>query len=187
MPLPPAIFTSTKSIIPTALSTLPGCPCRRWRLRRQRRRAGTITPHSATSPFLFNYAPDAGASFWAGNSITLGVGNLLRNASGKVPTPIYPASLTLEAGAGGITFDKSIVLFPSPEGSLNIVTHDGGDLSGVFIQGAGVGTGLTMSDSGLPGWSTFATGHAVTPVHLADGKRPQQSGQFEHLRRHQYL
>jgi hypothetical protein len=29
-------------------------------------------------------------------------------------------------------------------------------------------TGITMSDSGLPGWNTFAQGHAITPLHLDD-------------------
>jgi hypothetical protein len=29
-------------------------------------------------------------------------------------------------------------------------------------------TGITMSDSGLPGWASFEQGHALTPLHLND-------------------
>ncbi|HXD00957.1 MAG TPA: filamentous hemagglutinin N-terminal domain-containing protein [Verrucomicrobiae bacterium] len=138
--------------------------------------SGAITAPPAKSSFLFNYAPDSGASFWAGNSITLGAGNLFRLTSQTITSApnkaIYPPNLALEAGAGGITFDQSIILYPSSQGSLNIVTHDGGDLNGVFVAGTGFGTGIYMSDSGLPGWSTFQTGHAVDPLYLADANDP---------------
>ncbi len=133
--------------------------------------SGTVTPPPATSAYLFNYAPDAEAAFWAGNSITLGAGTLFRlsgNGGSPPTTPVYPPQLKLESGAGGITLDTSLILAPSDQGSLDIVTHDGGNLNGVYIPSIFSGPILTMSDSGLPGYSTFATGHAVTPLHLND-------------------
>ena len=137
--------------------------------------SGDITSAPVNQANLFDYAPDAGASFWAGDAITLGSANLVRG-NGGVPTSqaIYPPQLSLTAGTGGITIqDANIVLFPSPQGSLNIVTQDGGDLSGVFAGGTLGLIGIIMSDSGLPNYRTFGgfpstLGHAVTPLHLDD-------------------
>jgi filamentous hemagglutinin family protein len=120
----------------------------------------------ARSAFLFDYAANASASIWAGNSITLTGDNLPRTVDNQTMPPIYPPILSLNAGAGGITLDNSILIFPSPQGALSITTRGGGDLSGQTQQTTL--TSITMSDSGLPGWSTFAGGHAVTPLHLND-------------------
>jgi trimeric autotransporter adhesin len=121
----------------------------------------------ARSQFLFNYAPNAAANLWAGDGITL-VGANLPRVSGENASmpPIYPPDLSLTAGAGGITVENSIILYPSSQGALNITTTGGGNLTGAFLQGTLVG--ITMSDSGLPGYATFADGHATTPVHLDD-------------------
>jgi hypothetical protein len=63
--------------------------------------------------------------------------------------PIYAPILSLNAGAGGITIDKSIILYPSSEGALQITTRNGGDLSGaVTASSTRRLTGITMSDSG---------------------------------------
>ncbi len=137
--------------------------------------SGNVTAPPIKQAFLFDYAPDAGASVWAGDGITLGSSSLVR-VSGGVPASqaIYPPRLSLEAGAGGITIaNPNVVLFPSPLGSLNIVTHDGGDLDGTFLPNGRGLTGIIMSDSGLPDFQTFGgnastTGHATTPLHLAD-------------------
>ena len=127
---------------------------------------GTITLSPAKSSYLFNYAPDSRASLWAGNAMTLGNGiyRLPGQSSNTKIYAVYPPNLSLEAGVGGITIDTSINLYPSSQGSLSIV--DGGNLSGVV--NLTVPTGITMSDSGLPGFATFAKGHAVTPLHLND-------------------
>jgi len=121
----------------------------------------------ARSQFLFNYAPDAAANFWAGNSITLDGGNLTRDSgeNDDMP-PVYAPILTLNAGAGGINILNSIILYPSSEGSLQIITRDGGNLVGA-VQSTTL-TGIIMSDSGLPDYETFAQGHATTPLHLND-------------------
>jgi filamentous hemagglutinin family protein len=119
--------------------------------------------------FLFNYAPDAAANFWAGNAITLVGANLTRvNRQNQNMPPIYAPILSLNAGAGGITIDKSIILYPSSEGSLQIITRNGGDLSGAVTANSTTLAGITMSDSGSASWTTFANGHAATPLHLND-------------------
>jgi filamentous hemagglutinin family protein len=137
--------------------------------------SGKVTLAPLSQAFLFDYAPDAGASFWAGNSITLGATDFPRvssaegalNPNTSMP-PIYPPELTLEAGAGGINvIDQGIILFPSSQGSLYITTSDGGGLNGQFFPAPeNVFTGIVMSDSGLANWNTFASGYATTPLHL---------------------
>jgi len=121
----------------------------------------------ARSQFLFNYAPNAAASLWAGNAITLTGANLprLNNENEDMP-PIYPPALSLTAGAGGITVNNPIILYPSSQGSLQITTTGNGNLIGAYQQGTLAG--ITMSDSGLPGYETFAAGHALVPLHLDD-------------------
>ncbi|MFO1475627.1 MAG: filamentous hemagglutinin N-terminal domain-containing protein [Verrucomicrobiota bacterium] len=119
------------------------------------------------SPFLFNYAPDAAVNVWAGNGITLAGANLPRvTGQNQSMPPVYAPILRLNAGAGGINVLNSIVLFPSAQGQLQIVTRDGGNLTG--IAQSGNLTGITMSDSSLPAWNTFVQGHALNPVHLND-------------------
>jgi filamentous hemagglutinin family protein len=119
----------------------------------------------AKSPFLFNYAPNAAANFWAGDAITLLGQNLSRiQGENEDMPPIYPPILSLTAGAGGITIQNSIILYPSSQGSLQIATTGGGNLTGA-PQSTAL-TGITMSDSGLPGYETFAQGHAVTPLDV---------------------
>jgi filamentous hemagglutinin family protein len=121
--------------------------------------------------YLYNYAPDAAANFWAGNGIEL-AGGTVGGTLSRVPRGnqniIYAPSLSLNAGAGGIQIDKSIILAPSSEGSLSIVTRDGGNLTGVGTASSTTLTGITMSDSGSPAYTTFGTGHAATPLHLND-------------------
>jgi len=123
---------------------------------------GDPTVPSSTS-FLFDYGANAAANFWAGDGITLTGANLPRiaGANENMP-PIYPPILTLNAGAGGITVNNTIILYPSSQGGLQITTRDGGDLSGTQQQTTL--TGIVMSDSGLPGYSTFLQGHALTPL-----------------------
>jgi hypothetical protein len=125
------------------------------------------TFNSAQS-YLYNYAPDAAANFWAGNAIELAggtTGGTLARLRGGNQNIIYAPSLTLNAGAGGIQIDKSIILAPSSEGSLAIITRDGGNLSGPATTTL---NGITMSDSDSTDYRTFGTAHAATPLHLND-------------------
>ena len=78
--------------------------------------------------------------------------------------PVYPPVLTLNAGSGGITVDNPVILYPSSQGALQITTRDGGNLTGAQQQNTLVG--ITMSDSALPGYATFAQGQALTPLYL---------------------
>ncbi len=117
--------------------------------------------------FAFDYAANAAANFWAGNAINLVGGDLARvNRADSTMPPIYAPILTLNAGAGGITVDNSIILAPSSEGELQIITRDGGNLSGAVSANSSVLNGITMSDSGSSSWTTFASGHASTPLYL---------------------
>ena len=130
---------------------------------------------------LFDYAPEDFVNLWAGNAVRLGGTGLLRVNNQKIPV-IYPGSLRVNAGAGGVTlvgtsdpFNK-LILFPSPQGSLVINTTDGGSLSGALSPIAATGAqqifNLIVSDSGSSQFvknqnpSTFLGDHANTPIHL---------------------
>ncbi|MDB6032378.1 MAG: Filamentous hemagglutinin family outer membrane protein [Verrucomicrobiales bacterium] len=127
---------------------------------------GVIAPPDRTK-FLFDYAPDAAANFWAGNGIHLLGANLPRiNGQNQAMKAIYPPRLSLDAGSGGIELDNSLILFPSALGQLNVNTREGGDLTGRPQQSALVG--IIMSDSGLPDYTSFGQGHALSPLHLND-------------------
>jgi len=104
-------------------------------------------------------------NLWAGNAIELVGANLPRvNGQNQSMPPIYAPRLSLNAGAGGVTIDNTIILYPSRQGALSIITRAGGSLNGTS-QGASL-SGIIMSDSGLPGWATFAQEYAVAPLHL---------------------
>ena len=126
---------------------------------------GIFNSSTSSQNYLYDYAATAAANFWAGNAIELGGGavggTLARNGN---PDIIYAPGLSLDAGAGGITIDNSIILAPASEGSLEIVTRNGGDLK----SGATAGSGIIMSDSGSTDYTTFAAGHAASPLHLND-------------------
>jgi filamentous hemagglutinin family protein len=135
---------------------------------------GNLVPVPATQTYLSDYSPTAGASFWAGDAITLGSGVIPRNSVQAPNVSLYPPSLSLTAGAGGITVDNQIFLFPSSQGTLNI--QDAGNLAGIFVPFStggtgGAVTGIAMSDSGLPDWTAIVDGaHAATPLHLNDAR-----------------
>jgi filamentous hemagglutinin family protein len=125
----------------------------------------------------FNYAPGDYVDLSAGNLVQLGASVPLPRLSGannSVPV-IYPSILNITAGAGGVMLGApgsptSLVLFPSPQGSLTINTAGSlvSDLSSV--QGAPQLFNLIVSDAGHSQYTTTAnfgaTDHATTPVHL---------------------
>ena len=121
----------------------------------------------AASSFLFSYASDAAVSLWAGNAIELTGNNLHRVASQKTPI-VYAPILSLNAGAGGILIDKSILLDPSSQGSLHITTRNGGNLTGKVNTSTTALTGITMSDGNPADYQTFAVGYSSPPLHLND-------------------
>jgi len=130
-----------------------------------------LNPNGAfnnSQSFLYNYAADAAVNLWSGNAIELVGGSFGNVASSVSVTPIYAPRLSLNAGAGGILVDTSIILAPSGVGSLSIVTRNGGNLVGAPIPNSTVLTGITMSDSGSTDYNTFSTGHAAGPLHQND-------------------
>ncbi len=134
--------------------------------------------------YLYNYAPEAAANFWAGNGIELAggtIGGTLSRVSHGNQNIIYAPSLSLNAGAGGIQIDKSIILAPSSEGSLSIVTRDGGNLTGVGVAGSTTLTGITMSDSGL----NCIQHIQHRPCGYAAAFERSESGDTGHFRQHQ--
>ncbi|MBW8864560.1 MAG: filamentous hemagglutinin N-terminal domain-containing protein, partial [Verrucomicrobia bacterium] len=116
--------------------------------------------------FQYDYAPDAAVNFWAGNAIELVGGSYGSAASSVKQTPIYAPTLSLNAGAGGIKIDKSILLAPSSAGSLSIITRDGGNLSGAVLAGSTVLNGITMSDSVVNDYTTYSSEH--DNIHQSD-------------------
>jgi filamentous hemagglutinin family protein len=106
---------------------------------------GVFAPTAA----LYNYDPLASVSLNAGNGVTITGANLPR-VPGFDEALIFPPILTIEAGAGGITLDKSVNLFPSPEGTLDLTTTGGGNLG--VGAGAGAAT-LCISDSQSASWT----------------------------------
>ncbi|MFM2294330.1 MAG: hypothetical protein RLZZ350_743, partial [Verrucomicrobiota bacterium] len=122
---------------------------------------GIITTPTVRSTFLFDYAANAFAHITGGHSVQLLGNNLAKTSGNPGRPPIYCPILEVFAGAGGVTLGNDLILFPSAQGYLNLTTTDGGSLqslSGKFTQ-------LIVSDSGLPGYTTFSGGHAVTPIH----------------------
>jgi len=80
----------------------------------------------------FDYDPLAFADIQAARGIELRGTALPRYSdvfSQGMP-PIYPGILSLEAGSGGVKLGNDVVLFPSPQGHLDVTTSDGGSFTG---------------------------------------------------------
>src|SRR6185369_1539974 len=116
----------------------------------------------------FDYSHAAYTRLDAGRAVNLQGGALPRNAgAGEQAIPcIYPPSLEITAGAGGVAVGRDVILFPSSEGSLKITTAEGGSLFGTRAAGL---SSVIVSDSGRSQYSEGAFGladHALIPVHL---------------------
>lgn len=100
---------------------------------------------------LFNYDPNSSVDLIAGNGIyIMGIDLPRIGAAGATEPMIFPPSLYITAGAGGVTLDNLLILYPSPYGDLHI--NSGGDLT--FATDAnGVGVPLIMSESSATQWS----------------------------------
>jgi hypothetical protein len=133
---------------------------------------------SSSVKHLFDYALSDFVNLTAGNAVQLGgfVSSLPRVDSLNVPV-MYPGSLTVNAGAGGIKFIgdsiyNKLILFPSPLGGLVMNTTGGGSLVSDLptSQGAPQIFSLIVSDSGNPQYKKSTSfginDHAATPVHL---------------------
>jgi hypothetical protein len=120
---------------------------------------------SAGNPFrfLFNYDPMASVTLEAGHGVTITGSGLPRTTSANEGL-IFPPSLVVEAGGGGITLDQSLSLFPSALGTLDLTTTNGGNLSGVAT--------ICVSDSSSVQWANLGsfTGSSQSgdALHLND-------------------
>ena len=95
---------------------------------------------------------------------------------------LLPPSLAIVAGAGGLTLDTDVILFPSANGNLNITTSNGGGFVSRENPSAPADFNvysLVMSDSGqtqfatagygLLATETFGIGdHAATPAEVGN-------------------
>jgi filamentous hemagglutinin family protein len=124
---------------------------------------------NSTYYHLFDYGPDDYVDLNAGNKVQLWGSNLPRSDSvGTIKsTSIYPSILNITAGAGGVEIGGEVILFPSPDGSLEISTTGGGALTGDLSSTV---PDIIMSDNNTRSQYTSlasfgAADHAATPVH----------------------
>ena len=122
---------------------------------------------SSQNRYRFDYSPDASVRLQAGNAVQLR-GTPLPRINPSIP-PIYPGTLEIIAGAGGVVLGNDLILFPSALGDLRITTTDGGSLIGTKNTGI---TQIIMSDSGKTRFTQAGdfglSDHAAIPVHLND-------------------
>ncbi len=141
----------------------------------------------------FDYGLDDYVNLTAGNLVQLGASSTLMPRPDLIsgfPVPIiYPSILNITAGAGGVLLNEDpslnqLILFPSPEGSLNIDTTSGGSLfattistlngsivySPLLVKGVPQIFNLIVSDSGKSQYKASGNfglnDHNTTPVHL---------------------
>jgi trimeric autotransporter adhesin len=132
--------------------------------------------HGTANPgeHLFNYSADAAVDLNAGIGVYLTDNDVPRpdgviEPDGITGTVIYPPILDISAGAGGVTLEGDITLFPSADQELTINTSDGGNLIGI-AGGTGISqTLLYMSDSSATRWtgsSSFSESDNSTTLPL---------------------
>lgn len=142
-------------------------------------------PGQPIKSHTFNYDLDSSVSLKALNASVqiLGGQDLPRNLNESIPS-IYPPSLFIEAGAGGVLIGNNVFLYPSPVGQLSVITRDGGDFRSAQ---AGTVFDIAMSDSTRTRWSApFDFGpndSSRSALHANDAVRGkiQISGDVEDL------
>ena len=129
---------------------------------------------SASTRQYFDYAPSDYVILNAGDGVTLAGTALPRynydSFEASLPC-IYPPTLEITAGAGGVTLGNDVILFPSPQGWLEITTTGGGltsaksgsDFAQLILSDSGNNQYLLAGDFGL-------NDHAATPVHINDNR-----------------
>ncbi len=131
---------------------------------------GILNSLNSSSPLYhyFDYGPDDYVDLNAGNEVHLWGSSLPRSdAVGTIKsTSIYPSTLDITAGAGGVEIGGEVILFPSPAGSLEISTTGGGALIGDLSSTV---PDIIMSDSGSSRYTSAASfgaaNFAAVPVH----------------------
>ena len=123
---------------------------------------------SSAAYHFFDYDPLSSVHLNAGDGVFL-TGQNIPRPNDNVPI-LLPPSLFISAGAGGVTLQNNMTLFPSPAGDLSIVTRPG--TGGDFIGENS--SSLVMSDSAQTHWFVSNTGlqpfspndHASTPTEM---------------------
>jgi filamentous hemagglutinin family protein len=109
-------------------------------------RGGSDGAWTYASTHSFDYDLQASVLLDAGDFVEI-TGGAPRPDDNGTPVPvIFPPSLTVITGAGGLVLDTDVILFPSPYGNLNLMTLNGGNFQGN-------GHSLEMSDSGSKQWN----------------------------------
>ena len=116
--------------------------------------------------YLYDYSLSASVTLDAGDGVFI-TGSAPPRDTGANQPLIFPPSLTIQAGAGGITLDTGVNLFPSPLGGLNLTTTGGGSLI------CPVTATLNISDSTRQTWHSASSFTAADPsfvklLHLED-------------------
>jgi hypothetical protein len=135
---------------------------------------GVFNAESFDNPyqFLFDYDPAASVSLIAGNQVVLSGASLPRPVGAEQMLPIYPPSLSIQAGPGGVILGNRLALFPSPVGNLSIQTTSGGDLRS---DATGQLRSLILSDSDKRQWTgqgDFTEGDRGNNVLHANDNQP---------------
>ena len=123
---------------------------------------------------LFDYDPSSSLTLNAGDSVEItgaGAPHGVPSSPGVSVPILFPPTLNVTAGSGGVVLDTDVILFPSPSGNLNITTLNGGNFQNGSTTESIVT--LSMSDSAATQWSPTANvspfglnDHAATPPEL---------------------
>ncbi|HTR43780.1 MAG TPA: filamentous hemagglutinin N-terminal domain-containing protein [Pseudomonadales bacterium] len=112
------------------------------------------TRHQTSTPYLFTYGAQDFVNLTAGNGVYLSTESSTLPRLTVAPVQvIYPSILNITAGAGGVTLDGNVTLFPSPYQNLDITTTDSGSFVGIADASGNIPE-LLMSDSSQTEWVT---------------------------------
>ena len=142
---------------------------------------------SSSLRHYFDYSADAYTILTAGNSVKL-LGSALPRYEDSFESSIpciYPPTLEISSGAGGVALGGDLILFPSAQGWLSIATSGGGsfaslksgsDLAQIILSDSGKNQYLESGDFGI-------NDHASAPVHLNDNRSLELniSGDMENI------
>lgn len=118
---------------------------------------------------LFGYDPQASVDLEAGIGIDLTCASVPRPFVSAAAPILFPPSLKMSAGSGGIVLEDTVILFPSAYGNLDIQTKDGGSLT-TNPSGQSSLPQLIMSDSVRHSWTAAgqfgADDHGAAPLEV---------------------
>ncbi|HEY1786641.1 MAG TPA: hypothetical protein VGJ73_00730, partial [Verrucomicrobiae bacterium] len=115
----------------------------------------------ASFQYLFTYGADDAVDLTAGNGVYLTDSDIPRLNSSELFPVVYPSILDITAGAGGVTLEGDVTLFPSVDQNLKIITTDNGN----FVSTSG-SYYLLMSDSSLASYYKANLTQIFTPADV---------------------